>query len=248
MVTVVAARPTDRKRVAHVSSPKVVLQNVEPDPNFLAICTSPSVSVSCVGSEIQAINNARQLEGVAPVVVNLSALSGLSNPEQILAITNLERTARGLAPAVALTTQLDTAAAGGAISSTDPSLSGWTLFGGKAVTAWASNWAGGLDVLGADYLFMYDDGVGYNVDCPIASASGCWGHRKNVLVAGPSAASCTGKGGRPELLMGAAVLPASYQGTTGIGELLVDSCGGLPTDTIVTWRQIRRELGIAAAA
>jgi len=34
----------------------------------------------------------------------------------------------------------------------------------------------------ADYDWMYDDGPGSpNLDCPSASVSGCWDHRRNIL-------------------------------------------------------------------
>ena len=72
----------------------------------------------------------------------------------------------------------------GALAHADPnplallqSLHGQTSFG------FASNWAGGqANALLAYYGWMYDDGPGGpNLDCPSASAAGCWGHRHDIF-------------------------------------------------------------------
>ena len=222
-------------------------KNIAPSPDFLSSCTSASISASCLSSELAAINNARQAEGVVPITISLSGFTSLTPAEQVLALTDLERTARGLAPVAALTAELDNVAAAGSSASVDPSLAGWTLTGNKEVTAWASNWAGGLDVLGADYLWMYDDGVGYNVDCPNATSPGCWGHRDNVLFAAPTAASCAANNGQATLLMGASVISNAYHGGSGIAEIVVRSCGGTPSDAGFTWRAAKRILFPATA-
>ena len=237
----VRVRPKTVRAPARVRSSRATLSNIAPEPNFVGSCVATSPT-SCLGDEIAALDNARQLEGLSPLALNASAFSSLTSAEQIFAVINLERTARGLAPVSALTGQLNAVALSGAANSVDPQLQGWTLVGGKAVSGWASNWAGGLTVLGADYFWMYDDGVGFNVDCTTTNASGCWGHRDNVLLAGPTSSSCAYAGGRPELLMGAAELPAAYAGSAGIAEIMVTSCGGLPRDTTVTWAAVRRIL------
>ena len=223
-------------------SPRDAPRVVAPDPNFIGTCNTAVITTAHVNEEIAAINNARRSEGLAMVKINAARFGHLSGREQVLVVTNLERIARHMTPVAALTTELDTEAANGTERSSDPTLHGWTLVGGKYVTAWASNWAGDLDALGADYIFMYDDSVGYNLNCPTIGASGCWAHRRNVLIAAPRGSICTGHGGRPELVMGAAVLPTSYKGRVGIGELFVTSCGGLPADTTFTWTSAQHEL------
>lgn len=246
VVPAVARRQATRADAKIRSAKFVQLMNIAPSPSFAPTCSTAAISSACVGLEIDSINSARAIEGLATTHVNLSNFASLTGPEQLLATTNLERIARGLPPVVALTAQLNTAAAEGASSSSDPALNDWTLSGDKSVLGWASNWAGGLNVLEADYLWMYDDGVGYNVDCPNAKAHGCWGHENNVLVTRPSNTSCQSSGGKPELLMGAALNPTGYHGATGIAEILVQSCGGLPTDTTVTWQMVRHALRTGA--
>jgi hypothetical protein len=197
--------------------------------------------MGCVGQELAAINNARGVEHVAPIISVPSALAALSPAEQLFVLTNLERIGRGLAPVAAMTDELNRVAAEGAAQGADPELDGWALADGKVATMWASNWAGDMDPIGSDYLWMYDDGVGFNVDCPNASAIGCWGHRNNVLVALPSPSTCGPNQGSPELIMGAAVLPDGYHGTPSVAEITVGTCGS-PTGLSFTWSMAVRAL------
>jgi hypothetical protein len=94
----------------------------------------------------------------------------------------------------------------------------------------ASNWAGDVNALGADYDWMYNDGHsthGYtsNQDCGSASASGCWGHRENILAT---------YGGLPLLVAGVAEeQQKDYQSTA---ELMVGATGHNP-DYTYTWRE-----------
>jgi len=236
-----AAIAISAKSVHHHVKPKVSLQNVAPSPNFLASCTSATVSSTCLTAELAAIDHGRAVEGRPPISINVAGFAALSPSEQVFALTNLERTSRALTPVSALTAQLDAVAEIGAANSVDPALVGWTLSGSRSVTAWGSNWAGGLDVVGADYFWMYDDGVGHNIGCPTSTAPGCWAHRDNILLAAPTASSCPSGSGTPELVMGAAVVPTAYQGTPGIAEVIVRTCG-TPTDTIFTWRGAKRIL------
>src|SRR5487761_2509919 len=141
------ARPARRdpaRRNTSASTPTTPLllsltANVAPSPNFMASCTTPSDSIFCLGQEIEAIDNARALEGLGPMTLNISAFAALSAAQQIFVLTALERTARGLAPAQALTAQLNTAATTAATQDTDPSLRGWTLSGHKQAVAWNAN-------------------------------------------------------------------------------------------------------------
>jgi hypothetical protein len=231
-----------RALAARRAKARITPHNVAPQPNVFSSCSSATISATCASQEIAAINNARSSEGIAPISIDVTRFVQLTPAEQVFAITNLERSALGLPVAAALTAQLNAAAAPGTAKSADPALIGWTLAGGKPVTSWASNWAGGLDALGSDYVWMYDDGVGYNVDCPTAASAGCWGHRHNVLIPGATTASCAKAGGAPELVMGVAVLPTSYKGSTGIGEIFATNCGGLPSDATFTWAQAQHDL------
>jgi hypothetical protein len=226
------------------SKATAVLHDEAPLPNFLLACSVDLNTTACRNQEVHAIDNARRSEALPAIGINLTAFDRLSAAQQLFVITNLERTTRQLAPVGAMTSQLNNEAARGAANSTDPPLEGWTLTGGKAVTSWVSNWAGGLSVLGADYFWMYDDGVGFNAGCTTTTSSGCWAHRDNMLVAKAPVSSCTGIGDKPELLMGAAVDPWSYRGATSIAQLIVRSCGGLPSDTTFTWASARRLMSI----
>jgi uncharacterized protein YkwD len=127
--------------------------------------------------------------------------SALSVPAQLVEITNLERTARGLPP-LAENTQLDLLAAAGAQAGRDPT--------GPAGYTWGSNIAWGYPTpLAADFAWMYDDGPGgTNVDCTVTNNSGCWGHRDNIL---------SPWGGQ----MGAAVY--DNNGVVELSELMVDN-------------------------
>jgi len=234
----VAAHKRSHKPVVRASRMHAVQQNIAPRPNFLTTCEGASAS-SCLNDEITAIDAARHSEGLRGLPIDRAGFLSLTAEQQLFVVVNLERISRRFPPIAALTSQLNAVAAVGNAHAVDPALQGWLLFDNKAVTGWASNWAGGLSILGADYFWMYDDGVGYNVDCTTVNTSGCWGHRDNVLFAGPTASSCNGLGGHPELLMGASVEPTAFEGSTGIAELIVNSCGGLPRDTTFTWARAR---------
>ena len=236
--TLSETRPTSTRGL----SAHIALSNVAPMPAFISSCASSLHSASCVNAEIEAINNARFEERLAAVRVNQTAFVRLSPTDQVFAATNLERIARGLAPVNALSKGLDAAARLGAARSVDPRLSTWSLPGGRPVLAWAANWAGGLDALQSDYLWMYDDGVGDNVDCRTASESGCWAHRTNILIPSPTVAAC--HGAQPDLVMGVAIDPSGFYGSTGIAELLTASCGGLPSDATVRWTAVAHRIGI----
>ena len=72
---------------------------------------------------------------------------------------------------------LNAAAQAGAVAKADPAPPG-----GYQFTSWGSIFALDYTPLGADFAWMYDDGWGgTNLDCSTPSASGCWGHRDNIL-------------------------------------------------------------------
>lgn len=198
--------------------------NIAPNPNFLDICSGSTVdeSASCTQAALEAIDAARSDEGLGPMVLPANWTS-LSGGEQLFVVTNLERTARGLAPMTALDAALDQAAAAGAADGSDP-----TPPAGYPYSTWASNWGGALgNPLEVDYYWMYDDGPGSaNIDCPSAGAPGCWGHRDNILVS-MACQTC---------VMGAAVDAVGWQGDPAWAEILVETTGAV--DASFTWADV----------
>jgi hypothetical protein len=152
-------------------------------------CEVNPAAGACVNQVLTAIDRARAGEGVRPMWLP-AGFAALSQPRQLLVISNLERSDRGLIPAIGLSRSLDQNALAAARANADPVPS--PFYG----SAYGSNWAGGIgSTLTVDFLWMYDDGPGSaNIDCRSVQAAGCWGHRHNVLYAYP-----------PPLVMGAAV-------------------------------------------
>jgi len=184
--------------------------NVVPSPGFLDVCGSATYDeTACVAVVLAAINDARALESLPPMILPTN-WTGLSAPEQLFVATNLERTARGMVPLSAMTAPLDAAAAQAAAAETDPQPPvgfPWTQFGG--------NWAGGVlrSPLEALYYWMYDDGLGSsNIDCSSSDPAGCWGHRRALLLP----LTCT------PCVVGAAWTTTSEQ-TTSTAELIVNA-------------------------
>jgi len=97
--------------------------------------------------------------------------------EQLLVLANLERGDRGLSLFAGLSPSLSSASQQAAANGTDPEPPS-----GYPWDQWGSNWADSVTALEADFLWMYDDGVGgTNYDCENGNFSGCWGHRNNIL-------------------------------------------------------------------
>jgi hypothetical protein len=187
---------------------------------------------------LASIDSARADEGVGPMNVDEAAVASLPVSEQVFIVLNEERIDRGLPPIPFMSAQLDARAQLGADSASDPAIPG-TLSGGSPVTWGGSIWAGGLSsVFGADYYWMYSDGLGgpqdatSNEDCSAQDPSGCWGHRDIIL---HQFGSC-GAGG-PTLVMGAAFSATGSPGGS-IAALVVGSCGEPPTDVTLTWQQV----------
>jgi len=153
-------------------------ENVVAKPNYVDTCaaTGLDASTSCTSAVLAAIDRARALEGVGPMVVPTD-FTQLSVPEQLFVAVNLERVDRGLAPFVGMTSSLDANALRGARTANDPPDPGnsYLLFDGE--------WAGGsANALDAVYGWMYDDGLNSgNLDCLRQRAAGCWGHRHGIL-------------------------------------------------------------------
>ncbi|MGH9103183.1 MAG: family 16 glycosylhydrolase [Acidimicrobiales bacterium] len=171
-------------------------------------------SARCIAAATSAIDAARASEGVGPVVLP-AGFATLDPAQQLLVVTNAERTARGVAPFTGLTDVMDGAAQAGAESDLDPS-----GFGVAGLASWGANVAEGYDnPLLAEYEWMYDDGPGGpNTACGSAGGSGCWGHRRNILQAygGPAGA---------RLVLGAAWAAPSRGGGTAFATLAGSTTG-----------------------
>jgi hypothetical protein len=147
--------------------------NMTPSSQFHAACMDTMSSTCNAWAEL-AINQARASEGIGPL--ELPPDYGSMNPtDQLVAVTNAERTSRGLPAFAGPEGNLDGLALNGVLTNTDPS--------GPGGTTWAANWSLGYNSpLAADYIWMYDDGIGSpNLDCTASNEIGCWGHRRNIL-------------------------------------------------------------------
>ena len=225
--------------------PKNPSRSLPPRPDFLSspACPGASDSKKCNSEVLRAIARARKvLEKMSGMSFSLSAYQKLSRAEQLFVTANLERTERGLPAAVALTRSLDRVAQAGANAGEDPPLGEvpGQLPGGGLVVGLGGNWAEGWgNGLGADYGWMYDDGLGSdNEDCTKAHQEGCWGHRDNILGSFSSKAACGG--GKHELAMGAGYAGKADSET----ELFAGICGHDPTDVVLSWAKAKRLLHI----
>jgi hypothetical protein len=237
------ARPSGATALATAGMvpPQNPSQSLSPKPNFTndGDCATSALddAETCTADVVKAIDSARStLESMSPLSLNLTAFDALTVPEQLFAITDLERTDRGVAPLAGLTAQLDGVAQTGAAGNTDPDLSSSALTGGATVTSWGSIWAGGTsNALGSDYYWMYDDGPGSpNESCTPSTPAGCWGHRDNIL---GTFASC----GQAQQYMGAGDTASGTYGPS-FAAIIVGACGPAPTDVVFTWAQAQQAL------
>jgi hypothetical protein len=186
----VAAAPRAGSLAAITARP---LTNIAPTPAFAAACYAET-SPTCNTLALAAINTAHSAEGLPPMALPAD-YNTLTVIDQLLAVTNLERASRHLPAFAGPNPNLDTLALAAAQATTDPT--------GPPDTTWASNWAYGYATpLAADYVWMYDDGIGSsNIDCTPTNQTGCWGHRQNILVtwAGTMGAATTTTGGANSL-------------------------------------------------
>jgi hypothetical protein len=148
--------------------------------------------VACTDYILQAINNARAVEGVRPMVLPSNWFS-LSVPEQLFVIMDLERTARGLPAYVGINAALSADAQHAAATNSDPGVAaGFAMANdAKGSPGFGGAWSGGYAVLAADYVWMYDDAWGgsaaktSNIACTSANSAGCWAHRDELLGSDP---------------------------------------------------------------
>ena len=162
-------------------------------------CRTHPTGAVCVNAAVWYLDRDRAALGKPPYALPADFVA-LGPIRQALILTDLDRAAYHLPPVLGVTAALDTSARAGARAGHDPTP------GGTLWQAYTSNAAFGYPNMAAAYqAWMYDDGAGSgNVDCPTATAAGCWGHRHDVLwnfaESGASA---------PVLAMGAAQLRTS---------------------------------------
>lgn len=228
--------------------PKHPRRSLRPKPFFLgsSLCRHGKDGSGCNKLVLKATTRARRLlENMGAMSFSLSAYEKLSPIKQLFVTVNLERTARGRAPATVLTRSLDKFAQKGANRDQDPPLNvPRRLPGGGVWIRLGGNWAGGWDnALGANYAWMYDDGPGSdNLDCTKTNHSGCWGHRDNILRTYSTRKSCAGE--HHELAMGAGHVTRGKRFGDSETELLAGVCGHTPTDVVMTWARAKRLLHI----
>jgi hypothetical protein len=224
--------------------PRNPKRNVKPSPNFLQSlsCAGGKDGTGCNTMVRRAIARARRIqEKLRGMTFSLAAYEKLSPVEQLFVTVNLERTARGLAPAAVLTRTLNRAAQTGANRLQDPVFQLGGQPGGWTAISFGGNWAGGYDnALGSDYGWMYDDGLGSpNVDCTKAHRAGCWGHRDNILGTYSTPGRCSGR--HHELAMGAGHVRRNKKfHIDSETELFVGVCGPQPKGVVLTWARARR--------
>jgi hypothetical protein len=153
----------------------------DPSQNFLPGPLPPTCDLNpttppCVDAAVGELNQARASLGQGPYGLP-SNFDTLAPEQQMFVLTNLDRVLYGLTPIPGLTAALGQDAAQGVQADTDPAPSD------PDVISYTSNWAGGFQSAPLAYeAWMYDDGPGSgNLDCTTADASGCWGHRHDIL-------------------------------------------------------------------
>jgi len=142
---------------------------------LMAACNSSVANpLKCDTASLRAIDAARVVEGL-PEMVLPAGYEDMGVVDQMVAVTNAERVARGLPAWRGPVQVLGQLAGQGVAAGQDPN--------GPTGTIWASNLASGvLTVLEADYEWMYNDGPGgTNADCTAARPGQCWAHRRNIL-------------------------------------------------------------------
>jgi hypothetical protein len=203
-------------------------RNLAPHPNYSGVCSTHAYTdPRCVRSVLAAIDRARAAEGVKkPTMILPKDFIKLNAAKQTFIVTNLERVARGRRPFRGLTATLDSAAHSAAVSHSDPTLPSAQMTRHN-IQEYGSIWAGDLGPLAADYDWMYNDGYSshgaINEGCQTPSASGCWGHRDNIIGA---------YNHLPTLLAGAG---SGKPAGASISELLTAGTGK-PGKFVYTWK------------
>jgi hypothetical protein len=149
-------------------------------------------SRSCTALLLAAVNQAQAAEHLAAFALP-SDYFRLSATRQLFELVNLARISLGVPPLVGLSPYLSAAATQAADQAEDPSFR--TSYGpvevwlppGGGMYAFGGAWAGdSVNPVAALFGWLYDDGWGgskatWNFDCTSPTASGCWGHRDELL-------------------------------------------------------------------
>jgi hypothetical protein len=151
-----------------------------------------NASKNCTEVLLAAVNQAQTAEHLDDFTLP-SNYFGLSPTKQLFVLVNLERVSRGVPPIVGLSPYLDSSATRAAERAEDPGFQSsygpvrlWVPPGGGTY-AYAGTWAGGsVNAVAAVFGWLYDDGwsgrkATWNYDCTSPTASGCWGHRDQLL-------------------------------------------------------------------
>jgi hypothetical protein len=209
--------------------------NREPNPATIGTCAGDANAAPCLTLATNDIDAARALEGVGPISLPTNWTS-LSVPIQLLVIANLERVDRGLIPVTGLSSALNALAQQGADTDADPP------FPNPFHGTWGTgNWAGGYSSpLEANFGWMYDDGVGSpNLDCHVASDTGCWGHRHSVLLTDAPAYT--------SVVMGAALATNTQSSPSMTQEFIADDPDH-SADVTPLWSTITAALPVGVSA
>jgi hypothetical protein len=188
--------------------------------NYNESCANPLVVTGTCPAGLSGLDALRAAEGVVPMSLPTNFAS-LTSPEQVFVLANLERVDRGLPPVQGLSATLDADAQAGAAAGGDPALPA----SGQSTGA---NWGQSANLFSTYQLWMYQDGwagsATTNGACTSPSASGCWGHRDNILgsYASPS-------------IMGAGVAP---RGQSQISAAEVFAGGDTVDAPYFTWADV----------
>ena len=246
---VVLPNSPSTKGVSQAPALKNPRADVSPSPNFVNTCSTSNLDSggACLAAVISATTNVRAHEGVPALSFDAASFRKLTIAEQLFVLVDLERIARGIAPFVVLSSQLDQVALKAAHAQVDPQMAAnAVLTGSGPIVAWGSNWAGNTPSAAAtNYYWMYEDGHGSsNVDCTPTTPKQCWGHRDNILDAF-SEATCSV--GPVVLAMGAAEAPGG--GTLpppSFTELMSAACGASPSSVVMTWAHARALIDVVS--
>lgn len=217
-------------------APPAPRANLAPNPNYNQICADVGVSApACAEAALEALDTAHAHENLGPLMLPHN-WSSLTAAEQIFVITNLERVARGETPITGLTAPLNAVAEAGAVQRTDPRLPGLSA-------PFVSIWAEDPGPLASDYGWMYQDGYGGpgntpNLACTSTAATGCWGHRDNIL-AEWSRRLLAGHPGSWYLAAGAAqtIVPGGLGSGTTLSDAMIVTAATTPPTYAYTWAQ-----------
>jgi hypothetical protein len=217
-------------------------------PGGEASCQSPCYpndklvyndSPQCATLVLTAINDAQIAEHLHQFDLP-NNFAQLTVTRQMFVLVNLERISRGVPPLAGISPYLSAAATTASQKAQDPAFhtsygpvkvwyppkGGTYAFGG----AWAGN---SVNALSAVFGWMYDDGWAgkgqtSNFACSSAHATGCWGHRDELL-GEYSGTTC------PDCVAGTGYTSPTAQGWVESYDVLIVRPMQFPTPMVFTW-------------